>query len=600
MDRISYSESLRILRAHLERLHGVPERVAVRESLRRILFSEVRARRANPPDALAAMDGIAVDARSASVLPAVLPDGAWQRINTGEAVPPKFNAVVRIEDVRWDREQPIVEKAISYFQNIRPAAEDFRSDDLLFAAEHEIEPPDLAFLLAAGISEVEVFRKPVVTFIPTGSELVRDPSTAGYGQVPESNSAMIAGLVAEWGGTMRLHDPVPDEPEALKAGIRSALSCSDILVLSAGTSMGTRDFTAEICRTLGTLLFHGVAIHPARPVLFAQMGDVPVLGLPGYPSAAYLAATLYLRQLVTALSGCKPRMRQEVYISAEDIPARKEDSFYRVQCFDVDGRVYSRRIQRGSGSVRAISQMDGWMHVPPGTEIHKRDAVRIDLIQDRTARVIAIRGANHPYAGKLFDLFHTSMPSHRILFWESQPEEALESIIERNAHMALLSTRPRVDLFPAFSNRLRDPVLRYRLFSRTVSLLLRPKLAALPAQGASIAVPEGSLHLWQDYLDAGNMNSANCRIEVCAGSEEQLARTVDSNSWDAVFADTRFLGAGAKSQGHVSEHYDLVVSESHLESDPAIRHLIDLALSPEYEEWLGRQGAYDPAARGLM
>lgn len=583
MERISYSESLRILRRQVAGLHGAHEKVDVRESLGRVLCAEVFAQRANPAESLASMDGIAVDARAAAVLPAALDHGCWQRINTGEPVEPQFNAVVRIEDVRWEGETPVLDKPVAYFQNIRPAAEDFQWNDLLFAAGHTIDAPDLALLLSAGVSQVEVFRRPVVTFLPTGSELVHDPAVAVRGQVTESNSAMIAGLVAEWGGILRVHDPVPDDQAVLTAAIRGALSHSDILVLSAGTSMGTRDFTAEICRQLGSILFHGVAIHPARPVLLAQIGDVPVLGLPGYPSAAYLAATLYLKALVCELSGCRPRARQEVYISAEEVPARKEDSFYRVQCFDVDGRIYVRRIPRGASSVRAISLMDGWMHVPPNAPIHKRDAVRIDMLKDRAHSVIAIRGVNHPLVLRLFDLFHAAMPSHRVLFWESHPEDALESVIERNVHMALLNTHSGRDLFPPFAERLRDWMLRYRLFTRNVALLLRPGLAALPA-GAPIAVPESCLLLWQEFLATERMNAADFRIETCSGSEEQLAGHLSASAWDAVFADVRFLRPGGKCQGLIAEHFDLVVSETHVESDTAIKKLIDLALSPEYAE----------------
>lgn len=595
MDLISYNESLRLLHGQILRMRGAGEMAPVRQSLGRVLAAPVAALRSNPAEPLAAMDGIALDAGMVKELPVVLQAGQWERINTGEVIPTQFNAVVRIEDIRWQGDLPELEKPVAYFQNVRPASEDFESDDLLFAAGHLIEPADLSLLLAAGISELKVFRRPIVTFLPTGSELVSDPARSTSGKVPESNSAMIGALVAEWGGLFQIHDPIKDDPDLLISAMKSVLSATDIVVLSAGTSRGTRDFTHDVLQRLGTILFHGVAIHPARPVLLAQIGDVPVLGLPGYPSAAYLAALLYLKPLVCALSEFQPPARLEVYISAEEISARKEDSFYRVQCFDVDGRIYVRRIQRGSSSVRALSEMDGVMHVPPNTPIHKRDAVRVNIVKARTSNVIAIRGAMHSYVTHLFDLFRMAMPSHRLLFWKAEPEEALESIIERNTHVAILRTYSGRDLFPPFATRLQAYMLRYRLFTRTLSVLVRPGVANL-ARGGAIAVPESLIEIWRE-----NSASLSLQLEpvfINAG-EDQVADLL-GNGWEAVFADIRFLKDGSKAIGRIQESYDLVVAEGHFESETSIKKLIEIALSPEYEAWLGRHGVFDPASRGLI
>ena len=598
MHRISYAESVRLLRQQCATLHGAAERIRVRDALGRVLVDAVSATRSNPNEALAAMDGIAIDFRSASSPPAKLRVDQWRRINTGEAIPPGFNCIVKIEDVRWDGDQPILEKPVVFFQNIRSVAEDFAAEDFLFPAGHQLDPQDLSLLLAGGIDEVQVHRAPAITFIPTGSELVSNAAQATKGQIPESNSAMIGGLVSEWGGVLRVMNPVADQQEALSAAIRSALSESDIIVLSAGTSMGTRDLTAEVLQSLGQIHFHGVAIHPARPVLLAQIGDVPVLGLPGYPSAAYLAAVLYLQPLVCALSGRIPPLRQEVHIAAEEIAPRSEDAFYRVQCFDVDGRVYVRKISKGTSSILALSRMDGWMHVPANAKITKRDAVRVDLLHNRAIGSIAGRGIAHAYSQRLFDLLHSAMPDRRVLFWSSSQEDALESIIERNAHIALLATHSGHDLFPPFAERLRDWMLRYRLFTRWFTLLLRPGLETLPA-GASIAIPESMLNLWMEFVSQEEL-PADVRKDFVATPEKELVRAVDAGSWDAVFADVTLSHSGIRATRTISMHYDLVVSDAHAQTDPGIKKLIEIALSPEYEDWLGRRGAFDPAARGLV
>ena len=133
---------------------------------------------------------------------------------------------------------------------------------------------------------------------------------------------------------------------------------------------------------MGQVFFHGVRIHPARPVLFGIADSKPVLGLPGYPASAYIAAGLFLQPLISALSGLVEKRQRAVRVMAEDISPRDTDSFYRVQTYEVDGQIYVRRIPKGAGSIFSLAEMDGVMHIPPDTPIRKRDGVRVDLIHD--------------------------------------------------------------------------------------------------------------------------------------------------------------------------------------------------------------------------
>ncbi len=603
MTLISFRESQRIVGELASTLRNSREKTKTRDSLHRILFDAVYALRSNPPCELAAMDGIAVNSAQVISVPVRFGPGEWQRINTGDPVGDPWNAVVKIEDVEWENNTALISKPIAPMQHIRFKGEDFLKGSLLFAAGHKIQAADLSLLLTAGHEEVEVLKKPVVAFLPTGSELVTESAKRSEGSVLESNSAMVAAAVESWGGIFKLTSPVADDASSLKLAIRQAVADSDVVVVSAGTSMGTRDLTASVIQELGSVLFHGVALHPSKPVLLARIGDVPILGLPGYPVAAYIASLYFLQPLVTTISGDAFQLRREIHISAEDLPAKNTDTVYRVNLHDVDGRIYVRKIPRGAGSILSLSQMDGLMHVPADTAIHKRDAVRVDVVHDRAANTLAIRGVADAAFDRAWDLFKQALPQQRVLFWDIPPEEALQNIIERNCHMAIINTFVGHDLFPEFARQLQQNMLRYRIFSRTVALAVSNSatemnsLHDLPNQ-FRIVIPRRNRSLWTHVVDESAESSRFQELDVNLPDEAAI-RWFREQLEIGVFADIRFLKSNCSRLLEVQEHFDLVVSETYAENPP-IKKLIDLLLSPQFGDWIASLRGCNIGSRGLL
>ncbi len=587
---ISFRESQKIVNDLADTLRSSHETIKTRDAVNRILHQALYALRYNPAVDVAAMDGIAVNVAAKVSIPARFNADEWQRVNTGDPISSRWNTVIKVEDVEFENDIAIISKPISPMQHIRLKGEDFSKDTLLFSADHKIQAPDLSLLLTAGYEDVEVLKKPVIAFLPTGSELVMQSAKPKEGQVLESNSAMIDASVTSWGGVLKIFQPVMDDYESLKSAIRKAVADSDVVVVSAGTSMGTRDLTASVIQELGAILFHGVSLQPARPALLGKIGDVPILGLPGYPAAAYIASLYFLQPLVTAISRNAPEQRREVHISAENLASRNMDSIYRVNFYDVDGRIYVRKISRGAGSILSLSQMDGLMHVPADTEIHKRDAVRIDVIHDRAANSLAILGVSDPILNRAWDLFKKAMPDQRILFWENPPEDALQNIIERNCHMAIVNTFNGHDLFPEFARQLQDNMLRYRIFSRTVALI--------DGQGRppslSVVIPARNQDLWNRHPESSQFQSLIVNL-----SDEGAVRWASSQSDVGVFADIRFLKPDCDKTLEVQEHFDLIVSETYAET-PRIKKLIDLMLSPQYGDWIDSIPGCTAASRGLL
>jgi molybdenum cofactor synthesis domain-containing protein len=594
---VSFQQSLKILSDQMLFARRGEESIPVRSALGRVLARSVRAVRPNPENSLAAMDGIAVDARVVGQTPCKLLSSQWVRINTGEPIPSRFNAVVRIEFVRWENDLAVITHPVAVLQDVRISGEDFSEGDLLFAANSRLQPQDLALLLAAGLTEVVVYRKPVVSFLPTGNEFVRgDGKTAAT----ETNSSMIGALVEMWGGVFHLAAPVPDDANTLKTKIATLASSSDLVVISGGTSLGTGDHTGKVLESLGTLRFHGVAMSPAKPVLFADIQGTPVLGLPGYAVSTYVAAHIYLRRILSALTGLPLSTKQEVHICAEDLPVKEVDQIVRVNLYDVEGFIYASRIPAGASSLTSLSQMDGLLHVPAKTAVRKRDAVRVDVISERSRTAVVIRGCGDPLISALFDQYREEWPDARILFWEAEAEEALQFIIERNSHIGMLAT-PSLgpDWYADFAGKLQETMLRYRVLSRTIALMVNANQATdiqSLRSGARIVVPKQQQQVWARFCKKHQLENAKVTM---MNREKMIPEFLRSQYWDAAFMDLRFAKSNLQMLATVKEHVDLVVSESYA-SMPAIAELIRLAESDRFGKLVQAQRGCEIRSRGLV
>ena len=600
MDPISYQESLKILQQLTEKLRAKTESLPVRECNSRVLTSPIHALRANPAAAIAAMDGIAVDAGKIPDALVRLRQDQWQFINTGEVLPGNFNAVIKIEDVQWEEKVPVLDRQPNLYQNVRRPGEDFEKGTLLFPSERQLHPQDISLALAAGCESIEVYKRPVISFIPTGSELVQSHDPQEQGKIPESNSAMVAGLTESWGAQFRLMDLVPDDADDLAQMLKLCVQNSDCVVISAGTSKGTKDITAEVIRFMGTVHFHGVQISPGKPVLLGEISGIPVLGLPGYPAAAYLCSYLYLRQIVGELSHIRSAFPRSVLISSEDIAPRPQDSFYRVNCFEVDGQTFVRRIEGGAGSIASISQMDGLMHVPPQTQIKKRDGVRIDIVRDYSQNTIAARGVFDPGLFHLFTLVRSNLPSQRLLFWQSSGSDALQTIIERSLHVATISTPDSgPDPFESWAKQLQEPMHRYRAFTRTIGLITRDPAHQELSRGMKVVVPESHRFLWDRYLEKQGHPQDHFLVMTPSIHEKNLGDAFQASRWDALFADIRFLKDAISPLLSLQEHLDIVIPDSYMELS-GIRKLIEMLMSEEQWMWLERQKGCTIDHRGLV
>jgi putative molybdopterin biosynthesis protein len=244
------------------------------------------------------MDGIAVLAEetfgASEQRPVTLP-GA-ERVNTGNLLPPGCDAVIMIEEVRIDGDRFTIRKPASPWQHVRPVGEDIGETEMILPSRHRIRAHEIGALLAYGVTEVEVLTVRV-GLIPTGSELVPAGERPGPGQAVESNTGMAAAWLEGLGCRCTRSPLTPDDPVLILSRLEEAVEANDAVIISAGSSAGTRDFTADAIAELGEVLVHGVAMKPGKPAILGRIRGKPVIGLPGYP----LSAVTVLRELVSPL-----------------------------------------------------------------------------------------------------------------------------------------------------------------------------------------------------------------------------------------------------------------------------------------------------------
>ncbi len=352
------------------------ERIPVTQSLGRITSEAVIARISSPFYHSAAMDGYAVrfidTFGAAETRPKRLQIPAQARaIDTGDPMPDGFDAVIMIEDVEKTSGDEIeILKAATPWQHVRLVGEDIVATELIISENHTVRPADMAAMIASGHTSVAVRKKPAVSIIPTGTELIEPGSDLRKGDIIDFNSTMLAAMAEECGARADRKKIVKDDPELLKQSILDALALSDIVLINAGSSAGREDFTETVIASLGQVVVHGVAIKPGRPVILAVVHNKPVIGIPGYPVSAALAFGLFVKPLLSALLGVMTPEPETATakLSRQVASSLGQEEFIRVKLGSVAGSLIATPVSRGAGAIMSLVRADGLIRIPASSE----------------------------------------------------------------------------------------------------------------------------------------------------------------------------------------------------------------------------------------
>lgn len=380
------------LNLYMEKLQGqiIPEteNISVYESLGRVTSKAVFAKCCSPLFNAAAMDGVAVKASvtkgASETNPVVLEEGKdYIEVDTGDPVHLPYDAVIMAEDLLpLDKEHVNIIQAVPVWQHIRPIGEDIVEGEMLVPGGHVIRPVDMGAIIAGGNNQIEVFAKPKVAIIPTGTEIITAGEAATDGSIIDSNSYMFSGMIAENRGLPKVYPIVEDNYEKTKETIEIALAESDIVIVNAGSSAGREDYTVHILREIGEVVIHGVAIKPGKPVILAVVRGKPVIGLPGYPVSAYIDFENFVIPVMNLFLGLKSSKRNVVKatLSKRLVSSLKHREYVRVRIGKVGDKFIATPLARGAGAAMSLVKADGFCVVPQDSEgFEAGEEVEIEL-----------------------------------------------------------------------------------------------------------------------------------------------------------------------------------------------------------------------------
>lgn len=363
---------------YYEKLNITPtwEEIDVLDSLHRVTYEAVYALVSSPNYNAAAMDGIAVKASATKgateTNPLVLEEGKdFIYINTGNPIEEPYDAVIMIEDVIEIGDGKVqILKAAYPWQHVRPIGEDIVATEMILPSRHKIRPIDVGALISGGIEKVKVYKKPKVGIIPTGSEIIEDVSQLQVGKIIDSNSRVFEGLVLENGGIPNRYGPVEDDYDKLKGAILKGVEENDLLIIGAGSSAGSKDYTASIIRELGEVVVHGVAMKPGKPTILGIIDGKPVVGIPGYPVSAYLVFETFVIPLILKFIGLEEEKEvfQQAIISKKITSSLKNRELIRVNLGYVNDKLIATPLSSGAGVTMSLVKADGIAIIPQSLE----------------------------------------------------------------------------------------------------------------------------------------------------------------------------------------------------------------------------------------
>ncbi len=360
-------------------------------ALGRVLAEPVWAKLSSPHYHAAAMDGFAVRAADiAGASPTQPVDLTYgdqaQYVDTGDPLPDWADTVLPIEDVEpldadgnpaTNPRRPAVVRvrhALPPWKNVRPMGEDLVATELVLPAGHVLRPVDLGAIAAAGHTQVVVARKPRVAVLPTGTELVPIGAAVRPGDIIEFNSLVLASQVLQWGGEATRFPITPDDFEQIRSRVLEAARTHDLVLLNAGSSAGSEDFSARVVESLGELLVHGIAVRPGHPVILGMIHledrQVPIIGVPGYPVSAALTGEIFVEPLLARWLGRPPHapLTLEAHLTRKVTSPPGDDDYLRVAVGRVRERWLAAPLSRGAGVITSLVRADGIVVLPRGVE----------------------------------------------------------------------------------------------------------------------------------------------------------------------------------------------------------------------------------------
>ena len=339
------------------------------------------------------MDGYAVRSADVATVPSrlivsgeiLMGEAATQRLNPREAIaiptggylPAGADAVVMQEDTERDGHTLVVRRDVQPGENVQAQGEDFHRGQVLFPSGHRLRPQDLATLATFGVTRPRVVRLPVLRVISTGNELVPAGQPAPPGKIHETNSLALTAAARKFGFEAKTAGIVMDDLTAQRHAVEAALSESDVVLVSGGSSVGEKDLTIPVIESFAVsrIHFHGLAIRPGNPTIFGSIGHRFIFGLPGQPVSSLVVFYQFVLPFLFHLSGETidyPEFNRARFMTltaklVQDLkPLKAKTDYVRLRLSMSGGECAASPVLGKSSSLSTLALAQGFTIVPPG------------------------------------------------------------------------------------------------------------------------------------------------------------------------------------------------------------------------------------------
>lgn len=588
----------------------IPCDVPLEESVGRITARPLFATYSVPEAVLSAMDGIAVRSEdtwgASEQRPVTL--AHFVRVNTGNVIPPGFDAVIMIEDVTLEGRQAVIRKAAGPWQHVRPAGEDIAESEMILPSAHRIRPHEIGALAAYGISRVPVLTVRV-GLVPTGSELVAPGTRPAPGQVVESNTVMASAWLRSLGAECRRYPVTPDEPDLISERIEHAVAENDIVIISAGSSAGTRDYTAEVVSGLGEVLVHGIAMKPGKPAIIGKIKGKPVIGMPGYP----LSALTVIREIMVPLLGYYGLSAADPGIISATLATSLHSEvgtseYVLLAIGKIRDRFIAIPLSRGSGVQMSGVRAQAFLRIPSdreGYEAGEEVPVTLMVPEGTAERTLLISGSHDPVLDCLLELTQKEgVTLHSSHTGSMGGILALKRGSCHAAPMHLLHPSGEYNL-PFLGQYLPgEDITLVCIAGREQGIVSREglSLADLPSHTFVNRQKGSGTRMLLDYelvrqgISPGSIRGYERELTTHIG----VALAVRQGEADAgmcVYSAARALGLPFVPVGR--ERYELAIRTGDL-ADPRISTLLDAIKSERFRGILQQLGGYDSSCTGQL
>lgn len=402
---VTYPEAIRRIEASLSDFHPQVERVPIDTALGRVSAEYMASPGDIPEVATSMMDGYAVKSdgiryatpsrpcvltvkgalspASAAAAPLTSGKDAYY-VATGAPIPEGADAVVKVEETRLSGNSISVHLGIPKGKNIAPRGDDIRTGSPLVRQGQIVNAPDIALLVAAGRSDLLVYRRPRVGVLSTGDELTR-PGTREEGKRVNNYANLMAAYLLDAGAVPVLLGIAGDDEAEIASRVEKSIGDVDAVITTGGSSVGTKDFTTKALERLDGCeeLFHGVRLVPAKPTGMFMLRGKPVVALPGHSVAAALAFFLIVYPTINIMVGLKPHSRSvlvEARVSAEISNHRPVDALFLVRLTAAGGVYHATPLRWGSNLISSLAAANAFLEVKPMTELKEGQVVVVTLL----------------------------------------------------------------------------------------------------------------------------------------------------------------------------------------------------------------------------